>query len=522
MADRTRARRGTHASIAGAPADETLDDLVAQFSDRYAFARELIQNSLDAGAARIELDLSWSDGTLSLAFVDDGEGMDRATIEGYLLTLFRSTKERDLTKIGKFGIGFVSLFAMQPEQVVVETGRDLVAHRVTFAADRSWVLEELDDLLEGTTVTLVLPCSRDDGATMVRKVIASAHRWCRFARAELVYRVRGLPDACDDTAIVGAFEVDAPLTVSFEQDGLRAVLGPSADDKPRVGFFSGGLTSWEGRMAALPGVTFLVEGRHLGHTLTRDNVRRDTAFEEVIERLEAVASRRLRAAVEEALLQASSAGDDGRLAELLGSCRVDSTIGWSDGLAWVPAWPEPVTLGHVRRRLAKPLISWFGRREPMVCSEEGGPLVDALAASHLVLRTAADGALARFVAELTGAEAEAADGWVLTTVRSPTEAEARQLEAAERLVGRSLRVGSIYGRGQERLAVAGPAGLRRHVEEGDEVVVSEAHPLWAQLLALPPTVAGPLLAHAVACELGTHRPVSTDHVRAAVAGWEGR
>ena len=41
--------------------------------------------------------------------------MDRATIEGYL-TLFRSTKEDDLTKIGKFGISFVSLFAMEPRR----------------------------------------------------------------------------------------------------------------------------------------------------------------------------------------------------------------------------------------------------------------------------------------------------------------------------------------------------------------------------------------------------------------------
>ena len=43
--------------------------------------------------------------------VDDfGEGMDEAIIDAQLTRMFSSTKENDLTKIGKFGIGF--LFAM--------------------------------------------------------------------------------------------------------------------------------------------------------------------------------------------------------------------------------------------------------------------------------------------------------------------------------------------------------------------------------------------------------------------------
>ena len=70
--------------------------------------------------------------------------MDRATIEGYLLTLFRSSKEQDLTKIGKFGIGFVSLFAVEPELVVVDTARDGVHHRVIFDSDYTYTLAEVD------------------------------------------------------------------------------------------------------------------------------------------------------------------------------------------------------------------------------------------------------------------------------------------------------------------------------------------------------------------------------------------
>ena len=51
---------------------------------------------------------------------DTGEGMDSAIIETKLTRLFSSTKEDDFTKIGKFGIGFVSIFAIEPQLVVLE------------------------------------------------------------------------------------------------------------------------------------------------------------------------------------------------------------------------------------------------------------------------------------------------------------------------------------------------------------------------------------------------------------------
>ena len=110
--------------------------------------RELIQNSLDAGAARINVRMAWSDGELRIEVDDDGEGMDRATIEGYLLTLFRSTKEEDLTKIGKFGVGFVSVF-----------GRHRSAHgSMSSARRRRWVLTGT----AGEILARVPPIADDD------------------------------------------------------------------------------------------------------------------------------------------------------------------------------------------------------------------------------------------------------------------------------------------------------------------------------------------------------------------------
>jgi len=101
-------------------------DVIAQFADPYAFYRELIQNAIDAGSPEVSVELEYnhSDQRMHAIVRDKGEGMTREIIENQLLVLFRSTKEKDRTKIGKFGIGFSSVLAPDPEVVVISTSRD--------------------------------------------------------------------------------------------------------------------------------------------------------------------------------------------------------------------------------------------------------------------------------------------------------------------------------------------------------------------------------------------------------------
>ena len=135
-----------------------VDELVHQFTDPFAFYRELIQNSIDAGSTRIEVSLSFNPsagvGLCTASVADWGEGMNRRIIEDYLVTKFRSTKENDLTKIGKFGIGFVSIFACKPDAVTVDTGRDGESWRVLFREDTSYELLQSKAPVEGTRVSL--------------------------------------------------------------------------------------------------------------------------------------------------------------------------------------------------------------------------------------------------------------------------------------------------------------------------------------------------------------------------------
>ena len=106
--------------------EEVFKNLVDQFSAPFTCLRELVQNAMDAGTEQIEIKTSYlSDpGGVVLELRDFGEGMNRDIIDGKLTRLFSSDKENDLTKIGKFGIGFVSVFSLKPELVIVDTGRD--------------------------------------------------------------------------------------------------------------------------------------------------------------------------------------------------------------------------------------------------------------------------------------------------------------------------------------------------------------------------------------------------------------
>ena len=131
--------------------------MVRQFADAYAFLRELVQNSIDAGASKIEVTLIRDmDGEVRTSVGDDGTGMTPTVIQSALLTLFSSSKEEDTTKIGKYGVGFVSVLAIEPLTVLVDTWRAEGAWRVRLATDHDYVIEELEPRAgHGTTVTLL-------------------------------------------------------------------------------------------------------------------------------------------------------------------------------------------------------------------------------------------------------------------------------------------------------------------------------------------------------------------------------
>ena len=278
-----------------APVDvgDALDDLVNQFADPMSFFRELIQNALDAGSAEVDVDFEFEasasdpdNGAMIVSVTDYGEGMDRAIIDTKLTRLFSSAKDGDMTKIGKFGIGFVSVFAIEPDAVCVDTARAGEAWRVLFDRARNFKRLKLDQAMEGTTIRVIKNISRTDYEAFVTRAQQVVRYWCGHAHGEV--RVRG-------EVISQPFGLDAAIVVDYKDEFSHIFIGHRADGSTLHAFFNGGLTLVQAdehhgtAIEQLLGLSFKVSSRYLEHTLTRDDVIKDGHFGKVASRLRELA-----------------------------------------------------------------------------------------------------------------------------------------------------------------------------------------------------------------------------------------
>jgi hypothetical protein len=249
---------------------EALDSLVHQFSDPWSFLRELIQNAIDADSPEIEVCIEHEPPDMMVVEVRDaGSGMDRQIIDTRLTRLFASSKEGDYTKIGRFGIGFVSVFAIDPEVVCLDTGRNGEYWRVLFRKDRSFERIVLDTPIEGTSIRLYKRATENElRAARVRAREVLGH-WCKHACVEI---------RCDGVSISRPMSLDADCVITHEEEGTTVLLGFVDQREALRGYYHGGLTLHEEHDDRLPYVAFKIDSRYLEHTLTRDNVLRDDNY----------------------------------------------------------------------------------------------------------------------------------------------------------------------------------------------------------------------------------------------------
>ncbi len=261
-----------------APVDDALDELVNQFSDPLSFLRELVQNAIDAGSHEVEITTSFEakgdGGTAVIAVSDWGGGMSRDIIETKLTRLFSSQKDGDRTKIGKFGIGFVSVFAIGPEVVCVDTARDGEAWRVLFDEKRAFRLLRLDEPIEGTTIRVYKSMSPQEFSGFEVAVRKTVTYWCKHAVCDI--RV-------DDKPISVPFAYANPCSVEHDDGYSRISASHPAGTETFLGLYNGGLTLVELDQSPHPGTLVRAWSPHLEHTLTRDAVIEDEGHARVME-----------------------------------------------------------------------------------------------------------------------------------------------------------------------------------------------------------------------------------------------
>lgn len=293
--------------------DAALENLVNQFARPLDFLRELAQNSIDAGSPRVEVRIARAgaaegggEALLAIHVDDWGEGMDERIIDTQLTRLFSSTKEDDLTKIGKFGIGFTSIFAIRPEAVLLRTGRHGESWELLFHPDRSFEKVRLDEPVAGTKITLFKRLPEAEVPGFVAECEWVLRFWCEHSGPEILFQDLSAPAAAAEEPaadpfaafqnpiaaaplaqpqgprrINGPLRVDAPLCHALERDGVQVMVGIGAP--PRYGFYNGGLTLVHSEHDEVLGpfaprlrhLVFKVKYDRLEHTLTRDNVLQD-------------------------------------------------------------------------------------------------------------------------------------------------------------------------------------------------------------------------------------------------------
>ncbi len=214
-------------------ANALLERLLAQFAEPYDFLRELVQNALDAGSDRAEVTLEThpahggdaDEVVFELRVSDAGGGMDEAIIDRGLTRLFATTKADDRTMAGGYGVGFVSVFAWQPEIVLVHTGRGGEAWELVFHADRRFEKLPLAEPVEGTTVTLLRRGRDHERPAIAEAIRDSLWRWCRFCELELTFEdvasgeppelLQDRPTPGDTTLTVADTQADTTVHVAF-------------------------------------------------------------------------------------------------------------------------------------------------------------------------------------------------------------------------------------------------------------------------------------------------------------------
>lgn len=315
-------------------------DVIRQFADPKAFFRELVQNSIDAGSPSVEIRIEHDPSAqkLRIAVRDQGVGMSRETLENQLLVLFRSTKEADPTKIGKFGIGFASVLAPGPEVVIVQSVRD--GRRLTLHLFRDLTYEIFDGgaaTKSGTSVELVLAIEDAAVEPFVKASVEALVRWCRHASVPIELSWASPAGPVQTTRIDRplGFENAIVQVIERSADGnVIAAVAITPELAPYTGFFNHGLTLYESAEAVTGVVAAKIQDSRLGHTLSRDNVRRDEAYDRAVRFARALAMDQLPRAIEAELRTAADAGDRARyrlLANAVMRCKM--TIDWRFPLA---------------------------------------------------------------------------------------------------------------------------------------------------------------------------------------------
>lgn len=148
------------------------------YSSDHVFLRELLQNAVDAIAARKKSDAEFKESRITvtyrrnksgaqLTFADNGIGLNQEEIHTFLSVIGQSSKRSDAVRnsfIGQFGIGLLSCFLVTNEiKVITRSAVEEKGYQWVGKSDGSYVVTEVKKKVEaGTQIHIKLKGSKAD------------------------------------------------------------------------------------------------------------------------------------------------------------------------------------------------------------------------------------------------------------------------------------------------------------------------------------------------------------------------
>jgi len=205
-------------------------------SDPWVFVRELLQNSRDAGACKMWITVTQSEGRDRIECRDDGAGMSFEHARRYLFTLYASSKRGGAKTAGRFGIGFWSVLRFSPNAIIIRSRPDDGSDgwQVRLDGDLKVIVREQAVMEPGTEIVVERPVHEIDLEYAIRGAVLHDAPFlnCRDRPDRpLEVRVNG--------RIVRAKPELPPPSLSFERRGLRGEV--ALGEEPRVEIFAHGL-----------------------------------------------------------------------------------------------------------------------------------------------------------------------------------------------------------------------------------------------------------------------------------------
>lgn len=213
--------------------------------DPWLFLRELAQNSRDAEAREVKIDLGgFGSGKEVIIFSDNGKGMTYRDASKYLFRLYSSSKTYEKYSIGMYGIGFWTIMRFEPDEIRIESYSE-EEEKWGVALNSKLEYGKVDCQLNkyGTRITLSRKSRFEDYNRYCESVERGVLKYCRY-----LDRKGGngeqLPVLFRGKHISDRLKLEGGISLSYKGRNFEGIV--TLGSQPEVKFYTGGIPAWEG------------------------------------------------------------------------------------------------------------------------------------------------------------------------------------------------------------------------------------------------------------------------------------